>query len=82
MAFTAFNEIVRRADAKRLHQARQFVADHLHVHPEDLEHVTAVAYIDRHFEQGVYSGWEGWLEMVEADDASERRARERRGYGR
>jgi hypothetical protein len=70
-----YMQIVRRGDAKRLHQARDYVADALHVHPEDLEHVTAVAYIDKHFQTGGYSGWEGWVEMMDADDESQRRAR-------
>jgi hypothetical protein len=71
----SYMQIVRRGDAKRLHQARDYVADVLHVNIEDLEHVTAVAYIDRHFKQGSYSGWEGWVEMMDTDDESQRRAR-------
>jgi hypothetical protein len=79
MAYMPFMEIVRRSDAQLLVEARKYVADCLHVHFGDLEYVTAVAYIDKHFETIGYSGWEGWVEMTEADEAATRRAQRRGG---
>lgn len=67
MAHLPFNEIVRRADAQLLMDAREYVAHVLHVALDDVPFITAVSYIDKHFETIGYSGWEGWVEMVEAD---------------
>ena len=69
--------ILREARIAHLHAARDFVSRTLHV---DIMHVTrevAVAYIEQHYETGGYSGWEGWVEMLEADEASIRRYQER-----
>jgi hypothetical protein len=77
MTHLPFNEIVRRADAQLLMDARQYVSDVLHVALDDVPFITAVAYIDKHFEQGTYSGWEGWVEMGLGDEESVRRAKER-----
>jgi hypothetical protein len=69
--------ILREARLSHLHEARQFVSRTLHI---DIVHVTrevAVAYIQEHFETGGYSGWDGWVEMLEADEASIRRYQER-----
>jgi hypothetical protein len=69
--------ILRTATLAHLHEARQFVAATLHI---DVSHVTrevAVAYIQQHYETVGYSGWEGWVEMLQADEESLRRYQER-----
>lgn len=70
-------DITRTMGVTRGRQARQYVADQLHLDYKDIDAVVAVAYIQRHFEMGDYSAWDGWVEMIEADEASERRYRER-----
>lgn len=59
--------IVRTLTREQRTTSRKFVADHLHIPYEDVSSVVAVAYIVKHFEQGAYSGWDGWVEMREAD---------------
>lgn len=62
--------IVRNATREQRTTSRKFVADLLHIPYEDVSTVVAVAYICKHFEQGSYSGWDGWIEMREADQKS------------
>lgn len=59
--------ILREASANQLTAARYFTADCLHIPYGDVSGLVAVAYICRHFEQGDYSGWDGWVAMREAD---------------
>lgn len=59
--------ILRTADKKDITAARHYAADHLHVSFLDVQPVIGVAYICQHFEQGDYSGWDGFVEMREAD---------------
>lgn len=60
-------EILRTARSAHIRSAMGWVSDQLHV-PAALvtEHV-AVAYVCKHFEQGTYTGWDGWVDMLEAD---------------
>lgn len=69
--------ILRTATARQLEDAANWTADQLHLPRESITRPVAVAYICQHFEQGDYSGWDGWIEMREADEASLRRYKER-----
>ena len=59
--------ILCSAQPSELLDAKVFTATHLHVGPQDITDLIAVAYICQHFEQGTYSGWDGFVEMLEAD---------------
>ena len=59
--------ILRDATAEQLRAARCFTATHLHITSMDVPSRVAVAYICQHFEEGDYSGWDGFIEMREAD---------------
>lgn len=59
--------ILRTAHARHIRAAMQHTADHLHVPVSELTELIAVAYVVRHFEQGAYSGWDGFVAMREAD---------------
>lgn len=62
--------ILRTADTAHINVARKWVSDHLHIPESDVTPVVAVAYICRHFEQGVYYGWDGFVDMLKADQAA------------
>lgn len=68
--------ILKTATLTDLREAREQVAHWLHLNVDEVSSVVAVAYICKHFEQGTYSSWEGWIEMRAADAASEDRAYE------
>lgn len=59
--------ILRTAHAQHLVDAVTWVSDQLHIPRSKVTVETAVAYIVKHFEQGAYSGWDGWVEMRKAD---------------
>jgi hypothetical protein len=71
------NTILRTADLKYLHEARQFVAGALHIDVTYVTREVAVGYIQNHYETIGYSGWDGWVEMLQADEESIRRYQER-----
>lgn len=58
--------ILNTARSSVLDNAARQVADWLHIPYEDVTNKVAVAYICKHFEQGAYSGWDGFVEMLEA----------------
>lgn len=60
--------ILRTATAKQILAARHYAADHLHIAFLDVTKVVAVAYVNKHFEQGTYENWDGFVEMLEADE--------------
>lgn len=60
--------IITHASVRELNAAIVHAADHLHVPEEEVTQSVAVAYIVRHFEQGVYFGWDGFAEMLKADE--------------
>lgn len=59
--------ILRTCARADLEAAYHYTANHLHVPVSEITDTVAVAYVLRHFEQGAYSGWDGWVEMLEAD---------------
>lgn len=59
--------ILRMAHVADLREAREQVAHWLHLNADEVSSVVAVAYICKHFEQGAYSSWDGWMEMRAAD---------------
>lgn len=59
--------ILRNATVGHLLDARRHTSNHLHVPLAKVDNMIAVAYIVRHFEQGDYEGWNGFVEMLEAD---------------
>lgn len=59
--------ILRTAHAAHIRAAMGWVSDQLHVPGAEVTELIAVAYICKHFEQGDYTGWDGWVEMLEAD---------------
>jgi hypothetical protein len=69
--------ILKTATLTDLRDAREQVAHWLHLNADEVSSVVAVAYICKHFEQGDYSSWDGWIEMRTNDAASEDRAYER-----
>jgi len=69
--------ILRTATLAHLHEAQQMVADALHLDVTRITYEVAVAYIQKHYETIGYSGWEGWVEMLQADEESLRRYQER-----
>lgn len=69
--------ILREARLSHLHAARNFVSSLLHIGIEHVTREVAVAYIEQHFKTVGYSGWDGWVEMLEVDEASIRRYQER-----
>lgn len=62
--------ILKTATLTELREAREQVAHWLHLNVDEVSSVVAVAYICKHFEQGTYSSWDGWIEMCAADAAS------------
>lgn len=62
--------------------AREFTAEHLHLPLGNVSEVVAVAYVLQHFEQGSYSGWDGFVEMREADRHSIEQYNERKANDR
>ena len=60
--------ILRTAHAKHIRAALYHTANHLHVPVEEITEMIAVAYIVQHFKQGAYEGWDGFVEMLEADE--------------
>lgn len=69
--------ILRNATDEQLGAARRYTADHLHIPFEDVTLQTAVAYVNRHFEQGVYENWDGFVEMLAADKKTNAPAKHR-----
>jgi len=68
--------ILRNATTAQILAARHHTANHLHIPFPDVTKVVAVAYVNKHFEQGTYENWDGFVAMLEADiDASLRRTR-------
>jgi hypothetical protein len=59
--------IINNATELELYAAIVHTANHLHVPEGEVTRSVAVAYIIRHFEQGVYFGWDGFVEMLKAD---------------
>lgn len=59
--------ILRTAEVRDLNAAARWTADCLHIPEDKVSHVVAVAYVCQHFEQGDYSGWDGFVEMRAAD---------------
>lgn len=59
--------ILRNCTRQQLEAAYHYTADHLHVPVSELTDTVAVAYVVRHFEQGQYTGWTGFFQMLEAD---------------
>lgn len=59
--------ILRTARAAHIWAATRWVSDQLHVHGAEVTEMIAVAYVCKHFEQGTYTGWDGWVEMLEAN---------------
>ena len=68
---------LREAQVEHLHAAQQMVADALHIDVTRITYEVAVAYVQKHYETVGYSGWEGWVEMLQADEESIRRYQER-----
>jgi hypothetical protein len=62
--------ILRTAHASDVRAAMRWTADNLHIPEGEVTELFAVAYVVRHFEQGDYSGWDGYVEMRAADQAS------------
>ncbi len=59
--------ILRNATRQQLEAAYHYTADHLHIPVSELTDTVAVAYVCQHFEQGAYSGWNGFTDMLKAD---------------
>jgi hypothetical protein len=59
--------IIEHAEWSHLRSALIFTSNCLHVPPDDVSTAVAVAYVIRHFKQGTYEGWEGFVEMLKAD---------------
>lgn len=59
--------ILRNCTRGQLEAAYLWTAEQLHIPWGELTDTVAVAYVARHFEQGTYSGWDGFVEMREAD---------------
>lgn len=70
--------ILRTATIQQLMDAVDHVSTQLHLPRTQVRSEVAVAYICKHFEQGDYSGWDGWIEMREADQKSIDRYKERK----
>lgn len=70
--------ILRTATVQQLMGAVDFVSDQLHLPPQHVSVQVAVAYICKHFEQGTYSGWDGWIEMRATDQQSINQYNERK----
>lgn len=68
--------ILRTARKRHIEAAVVHVADQLHAPIDEVTEHVAVAYICKHFEQGSYSGWDGFAEMLAADERSIARHRE------
>lgn len=67
--------ILRTAHPKHVRAAMHTTADHLHVPVSEVSELIAVAYVCAHFQQGSYSGWDGFTEMLDADEQSAVRVR-------
>lgn len=59
--------ILRNSTYRQRQAAHHYTADHLHIPLGEVTDLFAVAYVVAHFEQGGYLGWEGFVEMLEAD---------------
>lgn len=59
--------ILASAHPDDLHEARTWTSGQLHAYWADVSQPVAVAYVIRHFRQGDYEGWEGFVAMLEAD---------------
>lgn len=59
--------ILRTAYAPHVRAAMRWTADNLHIPEGEVTELFAVAYVVKHFEQGAYTGWDGWVAMLEAD---------------
>lgn len=68
--------IARNATSKQLVKAVDWVSDQLHVPWPDIGPVVAVAYVVKHFRQGDYEGWDGFIEMISVDEESIAKAKE------
>lgn len=67
--------ILRTAHAKHILAAMEYTADHLHIPVGEVSELVAVAYVLQHFRQGAYAGWDGFAEMLNADEQSTDRRR-------
>lgn len=68
--------IVRNAAHDDLLMARMWTSDQLHIPRDMVSPEVAVAYIVKHFEQGAYSGWDGFVDMLDANAQSIARHKE------
>ena len=59
--------ILQNASMAQILAAKHWTADHLHIPFSMVTNTVAVAYVLRHFEQGTYSGWDGWTDMLKAN---------------
>jgi hypothetical protein len=41
-----------------------WTANNLHVPESEVAEIVAIAYVERHFQQGALSGWEGFCENI------------------
>lgn len=57
--------ILRNCTRRQLEEAYNYAACCLHIHPNDLTDVAAVAYVCRHFESGQLTGWDGFIQDLE-----------------
>lgn len=62
--------ILYTAHARHIREAMRFTADHLHVPVGEVSELIAVAYVLAHFKMGSYEGWDGFVDMLEADARS------------
>lgn len=65
--------ILRTAHAEHIRSAMHYTADHLHIPVGEVSELVAVAYVLRHFRQGFYEGWDGFVDMLNADEDSNNR---------
>lgn len=56
--------IIQTATQEQLIAAREWTADNLHVPRGAVTPAVAVAYVLKHFEMGVLSGWDGFTETL------------------
>jgi len=54
---------LRNATREELEAAYRYTAKELQIPTSELTDYVAVAYIVRHYQRGVYSGWRGFTEL-------------------
>lgn len=56
--------IISFATPAQLNSAVTWTADNLHVPEEELTPSVAVGYVCKHYEAGVLTGWDGFIESI------------------